>query len=214
VAVSVYVETGSRRVFASALDWPGWSRAARDEQAALENLAGYAQRYAAVAKLAGERLPVIGSADDLEVVERVPGSASTDFGVPGEHSTRDAQKLSDAARQRLGRLVEAAWRYLDDVGANAPAELRKGPRGGGRDRDAIFNHVLGAEAAYARQLGLKLPEPPIDDRAAITQHRQQIIAALTAREPLPGSRWSASYGARRIAWHSLDHAWEIEDRSR
>ena len=25
--------------------------------------------------------------------------------------------------------------------------------------------------------------------------------------------WPQRYAARRIAWHALDHAWEIEDRS-
>jgi hypothetical protein len=34
-------------------------------------------------------------------------------------------------------------------------ELRKGPRGGGRDPEKIMEHVLGAEASYFRQLGWK-----------------------------------------------------------
>jgi hypothetical protein len=36
-----------------------------------------------------------------------------------------------------------------------------------------------------------------------------------AREggPLGGRRWPARYAAHRIAWHALDHAWEIEDRT-
>src|SRR5260370_8581235 len=48
--ILVYLEIGEKRVFASALDWPGWTRSARDEQGALEALAAYAPRYAAFPK--------------------------------------------------------------------------------------------------------------------------------------------------------------------
>ena len=30
--------------------------------------------------------------------------------------------------------------------------------------------------------------------------------------PPDGGKWPPRYAARRIAWHALDHAWEIEDR--
>ena len=94
--------------------------------------------------------------------------------------------------------------------------MRTGPRGGGRDRGKIAAHVLGAETAYARKLGLKLREPPIGDSAAIAAHRDEIAAVLDAPSdgapPVPKG-WPVGYATRRLAWHVLDHAWEVEDRS-
>src|SRR5919202_3742755 len=148
----VYLELGSKRVFACAVDWPGWCRSGKTEVAALEALTAAGPRYARVASQAGVRF----SPSDLEVVERVPGSAGTDFGVPGEALERDREPPAAKEAERLANLVAAAWRVFDGVVATAPAELRKGPRGGGRDRDAIVEHVLGAEVGYARKLGLRL----------------------------------------------------------
>jgi hypothetical protein len=115
---------------------------------------------------------------------------------------------------RLSALVAATWTVLDRVVEKAPASLRKGPRGGGRDRDAIFEHVLGAETAYARKLGLRLQQPAATDVAAVREHRNAIVAALRAgtKSPIEGG-WPARYVARRTAWHATDHAWEIEDRT-
>jgi hypothetical protein len=119
--VRVCLETGGRLSFASALDWPGWARSGRGEEAAVEALRGYARRYAPVARAAGLELPEVVR---IDVVERLRGSASTDFGA---------------------RLMEAGWKLFDEVVAAAPASLRKGPRGGGRDRDAVVDHVVRAE---------------------------------------------------------------------
>jgi hypothetical protein len=105
---------------------------------------------------------------------------------------------------------------LDRVPATAPAELRKGPRGGGRDRDKMVKHVLDAESAYAGKIGLKHRGPASDDLAAITAMREDILAMLRKPSdggPLRPGGWSARYAARRFAWHALDHAWEMEDRS-
>jgi hypothetical protein len=212
---SVYLELGSKKVFACALDWPGWCRSGRNEELALEALAAYADRYAEVAKEARIDFPA-GAGERLKVVERLPGSGKTDFGLPGELAADDAKRTTRAQAERLAALVAAAWAVFDRVRAAAPAELRKGPRGGGRDRDKMVDHVLGAEAAYARQLGIKLPQPAIDDRAAIAALREAILAVL--REPSDGSPpkpkgWPPRYAARRIAWHVLDHAWEMQDRA-
>jgi len=121
-----------------------------------------------------------------------------------------------AEAERLAALVSAAWAAFDGVVAGAPGALRKGPRGGGRDRDKIVDHVLGAEAAYVRKLGLRLPQPDPNDRAAVTAFRRAIIETLrkpSSGGPLTEKGWPQRYAARRIAWHVLDHAWEIEDRS-
>ena len=119
-------------------------------------------------------------------------------------------------RQHFTYSKVMAWVVFDRVVASAPAQLRKGPRGGGRDRDKIADHVLGAEVGYARKLGLRLPQPAIDDGAAIAAMRDTIIECFRkARRGSPAvdKGWPPRYAARRVAWHVLDHAWEIEDRS-
>ena len=194
----VYVEVGGKKAFASAADWPGWSRSGKTEPAALEALAAYAPRYAKVARLARVDFPE--DASDLNVVERLNGNASTDFGVPGMPAKNESRPLTDAEAARMIALVEACWKYLDNVVAKSPQALTKGPRGGGRDRDKMYAHVLEAELGYARQIGVRIKEP---DRGALR-------AAL--RNPNPDAKWPVAYAMRRIAWHALDHAWEMEDR--
>jgi hypothetical protein len=210
-AIAVVVEIGNKRVFASALDWPGWSRSGRDEAAALEALAEYAARYAPVARTAQLAFPRVPS---FEVVEQLRGSASTDFGVPGTIAEHERLPAKRADAVRMSALVTASWAQLDLVAHRAPAVLRKGPRGGGRDRDAVVAHVITAETIYARKLGLREREPTPGDTRARGKLRASILRALeivgadSATTP-----WPTRYAARRIAWHALDHAWEIEDRS-
>lgn len=212
----VYLEAGQKRVFACAVDWPGWCRAGKNEEQALEALAAYAARYALVAEQAGLKFPS-SAGSHLEVVERVAGSGSTDFGVPGVVPALDLEPLAKAKAERLATLVEACWTIFDRVVAGAPAELRKGPRGGGRDRDKIVDHVVGAETmAYAPKLGLRLAQPAFDDASAVAAARAAIAEALRtgahAKRTSGDRGWPPRYAARRIAWHALDHAWEIEDR--
>jgi hypothetical protein len=211
----VYLEVGRRRVFAGALDWPGWCRSGKTEEAALEALAAYAERYAPVAAEGGVPFPA-GVAERLEVVETLPGGATTDFGAPEAITAADRRPSSKREAERQSALVVAAWAVFDRVVAGAPAELRKGPRGGGRDRDAIVDHVLGAEASYARTLGVRHRPPAKDDRDAIAALREAIAAGLrtpSTGEPRTPKGWPPRYVARRMAWHVLDHAWEIEDKS-
>jgi hypothetical protein len=215
VATAVYIESGATRAFACAFDWPGWCRAGKNEELALQALAAAAPRYAVAAAAAGISFPA-SAGDAFEVVERLAGSASTDFGVPGAVAARDTEPLAPQDAERLAALVAASWTVLDSAAAGAPAELRKGPRGGGRDRDAVVGHVIRAEATYARKLGVRLPPPTLEDAAAIAVLRNAIGDALRdARtgQPVVEKGWPPRYAARRIAWHALDHAWEIEDRS-
>jgi hypothetical protein len=195
--IRVYLEVGGKRTFASAADWPGWCRSGKDERGALDNLAAYAPRYAKVAKLARLELP---KQPAFNVVERMKGNATTDFGAPGIPAADEARRVSAAEMTRMVTLLEACWRYLDKVRATAPEELRKGPRGGGRDRGKMYQHVLDAEVAYAPAIGLKLKQ---SDRPALLD---------AIRNPRGDTKWPVAYAARRIAWHALDHAWEIEDR--
>jgi hypothetical protein len=212
VPTAVYLEKGSKRVFACALDWPGWCRSGKTEELALAALAAYASRYAVVPAEAGVKFPAK-AGDALDVVERLAGSGATDFGVPGKAAAADEKRLTAAQAGRLADLVAASWAVFDRVVAGAPAELRKGPRGGGRDRDKMVGHVLEAEDAYARQMGIRLPEAePKVVRDAITE----ALRSARAGEPMKdkGKGWLPRYAARRVAWHVLDHAWEMEDRSR
>jgi hypothetical protein len=197
----VYLENGKTWTFACAVDWPGWCRRGKGEEAAVEALLDYAPRYRTVAG----RGFVPG---DVEVVGRVRGNATTDFGAPGAgHGRWDKEPLTGSELRTHVDLLRASWRYFDAVVARAPAELRKGPRGGGRDRDAVVAHVQEAERAYGRRAGVRVPPrtPWADQREALT------AALLDGPDETP--KWPPRYSIRRIAWHVLDHAWEIEDRS-
>ena len=211
--IPIYLEVGSKRVFASALDWPGWTRAGKDENLAIEALLAYLPRYAIVPKTARIEFPTQAA---FKVVERVKGNATTDFGAPAIPASSDTKPLSAVEADRICALLAASWQVFDRVAAKAPAELRKGPRGGGRDRDKIADHIIDAESAYTPKLGLKLRTPKRDDAAAVAATRKAILDAIRASAGGPQSgekRWPPRYVARRMAWHLLDHAWEIEDRT-
>lgn len=211
-SMPVLLEAGKKLTFAVAVDWPGWARSGKGEEAALARLLEYAPRYAPIAKAAGLELP---QDPRIEVAERLPGDASTDFGVPASIADLDRRPLSGTEAARTAGLMWAAWAAFDGVVAAAPEELRKGPRGGGRDRDKIWRHVVEAEAtAYAPRLGLKLKAPVAGDGEGLQAMRQAVIEGLTAGTAEGARRWPPRYAARRIAWHVLDHLWEIEDRSR
>jgi hypothetical protein len=215
----VCLEVGRKRVFAGAVDWPGWCRSGRDEDAAIEALFAYAPRYAGV--LRGTRLGFDAPADPsaLTVVERLTGNATTDFGAPDVPASTDGAPVDDAELRRISTLLRACWRALQRASEKAEGkELTKGPRGGGRNLDSILDHVLGADEGYLMRLGAKAPKGDPDERA--TRVRQAVLDALevAVREGVPpgprgGKRWSPRYFVRRSAWHVLDHAWELEDRT-
>jgi hypothetical protein len=207
-------EIGSKRTFASAIDWPGWCRAGKDRELALQALVDYAPRYAVVAKTAGVPFPL--GRWNFDDVDHLRGDATTEFGAPGAMSKLELKPMSKAEVERMCSLVEATWKVFDGVVKKAPASLRKGPRGGGRDRDKMVEHVLGAEAGYGSSFGLKLKQPEMGDARAIKALRQAWLEAFRAGadgKPRREGGRSARYMARRIAWHTMDHAWEIEDRS-
>ena len=210
----VVLEIGNSKVFASAVDWPGWCRAGRGEEGALDALATYSTRYREVVEAAGVSFAAAGGA--LEVIERLPGNMTTDFGAPGVVAAADLEDLEPLQAKRLGLLVTASWTVLDRVVAVTPDELRQGPRGGGRDRAERVDHVLGAEVAYARKIGVRHKQPALDDQAAIADLRADIASALSAARSGQAEQdkgWPPRYAARRIAWHVLDHAWEMQDRT-
>jgi hypothetical protein len=210
--VAIFTEAGKTRVFASALDWPGWARRAKTEELALDALAEYLPRYAPIVVLAGLEPP----AGDLVVTERFGGLAkNADFGALGEIASCEHEPLAADAGARLASLLEAAWSAFDEVAAAAPAQLRKGPRGGGRDTAQIVGHVGGAEMIFARKMGLPRDKAAEARPDAMAVFRGRIAAALRDPQsvPTPPNGWPHRYAARRMAWHVLDHLWEIEDKS-
>lgn len=213
--IDIGEEVGAKKAFVWVIDWPGWCRGAKTVDLAHEALVAYGPRYGVVATIAGLELPDVDDAR-LDAVESVGGGGGTDFGVPSSITKLDRRRVTAAQANRLADLVGAAWTIFERVAAGAPASLRKGPRGGGRDRDKMIGHVIEADHAYAREIGIRLPTPGLADRDAVDAERAAILEVL--RQPSDGGgladrKWTQRYAARRIAWHALDHAWEMEDRS-
>jgi hypothetical protein len=219
--VETYLEIGAKRVFAGALDWPGWCRSARNEGDALEALLAYGPRYAGVLKGSGVRFTPPAKTSTLEVVERSKGDATTDFGAPSIAPEADARPIDRRWLARQEKILRACWKAFDRAAGNVTGPLEKGPRGGGREVNAIVAHVVGAEASYARMIGAKAPAfedadaaaARDDERAVVLQGLERAVTDGIPAGPRGGKRWQAPYFVRRAAWHVLDHAWEIEDRS-
>ncbi|MCW2601423.1 MAG: hypothetical protein JWM02_3252 [Frankiales bacterium] len=197
----VYLEVGKTWVFACAIDLPGWCRRGKGEEAALEALLDYADRYRDAVGPVG---PV--EVGELQVVGRLPGTMTTDFGAPDAIGPWDSEPVSAAERSHLADVLTRCWQTYDEVVAQSPAELRKGPRGGGRDRDKMVDHVREAERSYARKLDLRVPP-----RTPWAEQRKALVKSVEAGTTT--GAWPLRYACRRIAWHVLDHAWETEDRS-
>jgi hypothetical protein len=220
--IDVYLEIGSKRTFSGAIEWPGWCRSGRDVDAALQALVDYGPRYARVSQASQIAFHPPSDRSDLVVVERLAGDASTDFGAPGIAPSHDARPMDEAELQRLQILLQACWHEFDRTIAGAVGkDLRTGPRGGGRTLDKIVQHVLDADGSYLGRLAWKgkIEAEGVSQRLA--QTRQAILDALAAaahgdlptRGPRGGVMWTPRYFARRVAWHVLDHAWEVEDRT-
>jgi hypothetical protein len=220
--IDVYLEIGKKRTFAGAIDWPGWCRIGRDEGSALQALVDYGPRYARILSATRLGFQAAGDASVLAVVERLEGNATTDFGAPAVAPSSDTSAVDDAELQRFQTLLEACWRAFDaTVQAALGKELRKGPRGGGRDLEGIVRHVLGADVGYLARLAWKFEKSEEEDLSdGLGRTRQSILDALAAatrgevpaRGPRGGVTWAPRYYVRRVAWHVLDHTWEIEDR--
>ena len=216
----VTLEIGPRgkRVVAVAPDWPGLERGAKTAEAALERLADYLPRYAPVAKLAGMDAPfavIATPAATVDVIERYPGTGSTDFwGISFAFSHSDGQAMSRDEMERELTLMRACWAFFDDVRSRVSAEMRKGPRGGGRNRDRIVRHTLGAEQDFAAKLGIRTPEGALLTDEGLSAYRDAYCAAIRAlhAEGKPARAWPLRYLIRHTAFHTLDHTWEMEDK--
>lgn len=216
-AIRVVLEVAPTRAFASALDWPGWSRGARDPEAAVDALLAYSDRYEPIARRAGVTFPTGVSRSSLEVAETLEGGSGTEFGIPSAMAAAEAEAFEPRELTRQVALLRAVWDAFDAACAAAEGvELRKGPRGGGRDLDKIRGHVLEAELAYLGQLGSRPPKGVSHEglRSALVTALEDAVAGRPFANPRNTKKpWSPRYTIRRAAWHVLDHAWEIEDRS-
>ena len=215
----IAVETGvkGKRVVAVARDWPGLERGGKTEAEALERLLACVPRYAAVTELAGMEADFPGS-KGVDVVERYPGTPSTDFwGISFGFSSHDKQTMTADELERELRLMQAAWAFFDGVRKRVSAEMQKGPRGGGRDRDHIVRHTFAAEREWARLLGLPTVPEALLTPKGLKAHREAYCRAIRehhaqGRTAGKMAKWPMRYLIRHTAYHSLDHAWEMEDK--
>jgi hypothetical protein len=206
-----------KKVAAFAIDWPGWSRGAKAGPDAVELLEAYRDRYRPVAVLAGLG-PEFDAAGALDLVEDHVGVGSTDFwGISFAPSSFEQEPMRDDEFDRKLTLLEAAWRYFDDVAARVSPELEKGPRGGGRDRDQIVRHVINNERHdLAKKVGVVPTPDEVLSPEGVGAHRNAFVAAMrdyNAQGKLArGRNWTIALLLRHTAYHALDHAWEMEDK--
>ncbi len=216
-SIRVMVERGKKkRTVACAFDWPGWDRSSKTEEDALQVLEAYRPRYAKVAAAAGLS-DEFASAGEVTVVERLDGIGMTDYyGVSGRAAGPEQDQMTEAECERKLALLRASWTYFDDVAAHVSPELRKGPRGGGRERDEIIRHVNGNEILeYGKKVDVRSSPDAWQDPDELRAHREAMCAGIreaNSHGPAAGSWWTVQFLIRRCAWHMLDHAWEMEDR--
>jgi len=218
--VRTVVEHGTKdkRSVAFSLDWPGWSRGAKTAGAALETLEAYRERYRPIAALAGMAAE-FDAAGPLDVVEDRVGTGSTDFwGISYSPSSTECDDPMDLAQLERGiTILHACWAFFDGVAARVSPEMRKGPRGGGRDRNRIIRHTIRTESEdFAKKVGLRIPEEAALSPDGLRQHRESYIAAMRAYNAGEVAKrmrsWTLPFLIRHSAYHTLDHAWEMEDK--
>src|SRR3954463_15375233 len=178
--VALEIGPKGKRVVAVAPDWPGLERGAKTEQAAIERLLAYLPRYEPVAKLAGMQA-AFATITAADVAEHYTGVGGTDFwGISFAFSRIDHQVMSGEALERELTLMRACWAFFDAVRARVSAELQKGPRGGGRDRDHIVRHSLATELDWAKKLGLPTPPDAMVIDEELHAHRDAYADAIRA----------------------------------
>jgi len=205
-----------KRSVAFGIDWPGWSRGAKSAELALETLESYRERYRPVAGLAGMAAG-FDAAGPLEIVEDKVGTGSTDFwGISFSPSSTEQDPMDEAELERKLTLLRAAWAFFDGVAARVSPEMRKGPRGGGRERDAIIGHVIRVESMdFAAGVGIDVPDGNELIPDGIPSYREAYVAAMRDYNAGKMKRMrtrTLPFLIRHSAFHTLDHAWEMEDK--
>ncbi len=219
MTIRTVIERGpkGKRSVAFGIDWPGWSRGAKSAELAVETFESYRERYRPVAGLAGMARE-FDTAGPLEIVEDKVGTGSTDFwGISFSPSATEQGPLGEAELERGITLLRACWAYFDGVALRVSPEMRKGPRGGGRERDQIIRHAIRTESEqFAKQVGLRNPEGAALTEDGLRQHRKTYVEAMRAYNAGEFDRrmrsWTLPFLIRHSAFHTLDHAWEMEDK--
>jgi hypothetical protein len=223
-SILVALESGKSRTFASALEWPGWSRSGRDESTAIKALLASGLRYqrAVGSEQLGFQMPT--NLDAFRITERLIGDATTDFGAPNRAALAESAPVDVTELARLQRILHACWQaFAGTVVSASGKHLRKGPRGGGRGTAQLLDHVLDSHYSYLRRIAWRERAPDEHGQnvalrlAAITHATEQALAfAVSDQMPTAGPRggtfWTPRYFVRRSAWHILDHTWEMEDK--
>jgi hypothetical protein len=217
MAIRVVLEQGpkAKKFVAYALDWPGWSRGAKTPELALETLEAYRERYRPIAARTRQAKALSGS---LEIVEERVGTGSTDFwGISFSPCSLEQDPMDAAELERKLKLLQACWAYFDDVAARVSPVMRKGPRGGGRDRDRIISHTIRVESeGFARSVGIVMPEGGALQPGALAPYRSEFVDAMRAYQrgefAKPMRSGSLAFVVRHSAFHTMDHAWEMEDK--
>ena len=205
-----------KRGVAIAIDWPGWSRGGKTLDQAQEALELYRHRYRPIVVEAG-MADEFDAAGLLEIVEDKVGPGSTDFwGISFSPSSFEPEPMDDIEIERKIKLLKACWTFFDGVAARVSAEMLKGPRGGGRDRDRIIRHTIRNESEdFAKRVGLRIPEERRAHSGGLAHPSRDLIAAMRAYNCGEGKRmrsWNLPFLIRHSAYHVLDHAWEMEDK--
>ena len=214
IRVTVEIGPKGKKVVAVAPDWPGLERGATTGEAAIERLLSYVPRYATVAKRAGMEA-AFETPTVADVVEQYSGTGSTDFwGISFAFSSIDQQAMSGEALERELTLMRACWVFFDDVRSRVSAEMQRGPRGGGRDRDRIVRHTFAAELDWAKKLGVHTPLDAMLTGEGLNAHRDAYCNAIRVlhSQSNMARTWPLRYLIRHTAFHTLDHAWEMEDK--
>jgi hypothetical protein len=190
--IRVVLERGpkAKKFVAYAVDWPGWSRGAKTADGALETLAVYRERYQPVAERAG---------------------------LSFSPSSLEQEPMDAAELERKLTLLQACWACFDDVAARVSPDMRKGPRGGGRDRDTIIRHTIRVESEdFAKKVGLMVSEHGALGPGALAPYRSAYLEAMRAYQRGEAKRamrsWTLAFLVRHSAFHNMDHAWEMEDK--
>ena len=217
IRVTLEIGPKGKKVVAVAPDWPGLERGAKTGEEAIEKLRSYLPRYSQVAKLA-EMDAEFDTIKKVKVVEQYPGTGSTDFwGISFAFSSIDKQGMSGDELERELTLMQACWAFFDAVRGRVSAEMQKGPRGGGRDRDRIVRHTFAAEQDWAKGVGVLAPDGAMLTDEGLKAYRDAYCHAIReyhAQGKWAGNvaKWPLRFLIRHTAFHTLDHAWEMEDK--
>ena len=212
--VTLEIGPKGKKVVAVAPDWPGLERGAKTGEGAIERLRSYISRYSQVAKLA-EMDAEFDTIKNFDVVEQYPGTSSTDFwGISFAFSSIDKQSMSGDELERELALMQACWTFFDDMRRRVSAEMQKGPRGGGRDRDQIVRHIFATEQGWAKGIGVLTPDDAFVTGEGLKAHRDAYCHAIRDyhSQGILAGKWPLRYLIRHTAFHTLDHAWEMEDK--